>query len=135
MPDVYAVCGNNCRYLVYTREQVLALLEQAIADGSLRNIDIDAAEINKNINVKVGVNCDVKSAIAQINEIIEKQTRPEWWEKLSSYREKENQYTGDRFGSLTPYGVIDAVNKIKNDDTDCYRRRSASDVGGSTFRF
>lgn len=47
MPDVYGVCGNNCRYLVYTREQVLALLEQAIADGSLKNIDVDAAAVTK----------------------------------------------------------------------------------------
>lgn len=58
MPDVYAVCDNNCRYLVYTREQVLALLEQAIADGSLRNIDIDAAAVTKIKDINGGA--DVK---------------------------------------------------------------------------
>ena len=58
MPDVYAVCGNNCRYLVYTREQVLALLEQAIADGSLKNIEVDAAAVTKIADINGG--SDVK---------------------------------------------------------------------------
>lgn len=58
MPDVYATCGNNCRYLVYTREQVLALLEQAINDGSLKNIDIDAACVTKVADINGGT--DVK---------------------------------------------------------------------------
>lgn len=45
--NVYGFCERNCRYLVYTREQVLALLEQAIADGSLKNIDFEAAAVTK----------------------------------------------------------------------------------------
>lgn len=47
MPDVYAICQNGCKYLTYTREQMLALLEQAIADGSLKNIDFEAAAVRK----------------------------------------------------------------------------------------
>lgn len=58
MADVYGVCGNNCRYLVYTREQIHALLEQAIADGSLKNIDIDAAAVTKIADINGG--SDVK---------------------------------------------------------------------------
>lgn len=58
MPEVYATCENSCRYLVYTREQVLALLEQAIADGSLLNIDVDAAAVTKIADVNGG--SDVK---------------------------------------------------------------------------
>lgn len=54
MPDVYGVCGNNCRYLVFTREQVLALLEQAIADGSLKNIDFEAAAVTKVADINGG---------------------------------------------------------------------------------
>ena len=58
MPDVYGVCENNCRYLVYTREQMLALLEQAIADGSLLNIDFEAAAVTKVADINGGT--DVK---------------------------------------------------------------------------
>lgn len=54
MADVYGMCQNNCRYLVYTREQVLALLEQAIADGSLKNIDVDAAAVTKIADINGG---------------------------------------------------------------------------------
>jgi len=45
--DVFGLCENNCRYLVYTREEVLSLLEQAIAEGSLQNIDFEAAAVTK----------------------------------------------------------------------------------------
>lgn len=58
MPNVYGMCDNNCRYLVFTREQVLALLEQAIADGSLKNIDFEAAAVTKIADIHGG--SDVK---------------------------------------------------------------------------
>lgn len=54
MPDVYAICQNGCKYLTYTREQVLALLEQAIADGSLKNIDFEAAAVTKIADINGG---------------------------------------------------------------------------------
>lgn len=58
MPDVYAICQNGCKYLTFTREQVIAMLEQAIADGSLKNIDIDAAAVTKIKDINGG--SDVK---------------------------------------------------------------------------
>ena len=45
--NVYGFCDDNCRFLVYTREEVLSLLQQAINDGSLLNIDADYAAIKK----------------------------------------------------------------------------------------
>lgn len=58
MLNVYGMCENNCRYLVFTREQVIALLEQAIEDGSLKNVDIDAAAVTKVADINGG--SDVK---------------------------------------------------------------------------
>lgn len=43
--NIYAFCDNNCKHLVYTREEVLSLLRQAVEDGSLKNIDADFAAI------------------------------------------------------------------------------------------
>lgn len=54
MPDVYAVCKNNCKYPTYTREQVLSLLQQAITDGSLLDIDAEYAAIRKLIDSNGG---------------------------------------------------------------------------------
>lgn len=47
MADVYALCDNNCKYLTYTREQFLAVLQEAIANGSLDVVDPEAGFINK----------------------------------------------------------------------------------------
>lgn len=45
--NIYGVCDNGCKYLVFTREEVLSLLQQAINDGSLKNIDVEYAAISK----------------------------------------------------------------------------------------
>ena len=54
MMNIYGVCDNNCKHLVYTREEVLALLQQAINDQSLLNIDADFAAIKKIIDINGG---------------------------------------------------------------------------------
>lgn len=56
--NVYGVCDNNCKHLVYTREEVLSLLQQAINDGSLHNIDVEYAAIKKIVSDNGGA--DVK---------------------------------------------------------------------------
>ena len=54
MPNIYAFCDDNCKHLVYTREEVLALLQQAINDQSLLGIDADYAAIKKIIDINGG---------------------------------------------------------------------------------
>lgn len=51
---VYGVCETNCKYPVYTQEQVLSLLRQAIDDQSLLNIDPEYAAIKKLIDINGG---------------------------------------------------------------------------------
>lgn len=54
--NVYGFCDNNCRFLVYTRDEVLSLLQQAINDGSLQNIDPEYAAISKLVCINGGDN-------------------------------------------------------------------------------
>lgn len=54
--NVYGFCDDNCKFLVYTREEVLSLLQQAIEDGSLQNIDADYAAIKAIIDSNGGDN-------------------------------------------------------------------------------
>lgn len=51
---VYGVCDCNNKYPVYTREQFLSILQQAINDGSLLNIDAEFAAIEKIIDTNGG---------------------------------------------------------------------------------
>ena len=54
--NIYGVCDNNCKHLVYTREEVLSLLRQAIEDQSLLNVDAEFAAIKKIIDINGGEN-------------------------------------------------------------------------------
>lgn len=42
---VYGVCDANCRVPVYSREQMLAILQQAIEAGSLQGIDVTKSPV------------------------------------------------------------------------------------------
>lgn len=52
--NVYGICDNNCKHPVYTREEVLSILQQAINDGSLLNIDAEYAAIKKVLDINGG---------------------------------------------------------------------------------
>lgn len=52
--NIYGVCDNNCKHLVYTREEVLSLLRQAIEDQSLLNVDAEFAAIKKVLDINGG---------------------------------------------------------------------------------
>lgn len=54
--NIYGVCDNNCKHLVYTREEVLSLLRQAVEDQSLLNVDAELAAIKKVIEINGGDN-------------------------------------------------------------------------------
>ena len=56
--NIYGICDNNCKHLVYTREEVLSLLRQVIEDQSLLNVDADFAAVKKVIDNNGGT--DVK---------------------------------------------------------------------------
>lgn len=51
---VYGVCDNNCKFPVFTQEQVLSILQQAINDGSLLGVDPEYAAIKKLIDINGG---------------------------------------------------------------------------------
>ena len=48
--NVYGFCDDNCKFLVYTREEVLSLLQQAINDGTLQDIDAEYSAITQVID-------------------------------------------------------------------------------------
>lgn len=51
---VYGVCDNNCKFPVFTQEQVLSILWQAINDKSLQDVVPEYAAIKKLIDINGG---------------------------------------------------------------------------------
>ncbi len=84
-------------------------------DKKIIHIDIDPAEISKNISVNLGITGDLKEVLNAINDKVSESKKPEWMAKIDEFRkyEKENTYISPN--KLTPYDIIDAVNAIKDE--------------------
>ncbi len=123
-PRALGMVGMHGHYAatkaMYESDLILALgirfSDRATGDKSkfatgakIIHIDIDNAELNKNISCHLGINADVKETVSRILECIAPAPRPEWAEQVASFRkyEEDNLYLGK--GELTPYQIIDAV--------------------------
>ena len=56
--------------------------------AKILQIDVDAAEINKNVRVNFAIVGDLKRALTAINEKLEQMDHSEWLEKIAGYKEQ-----------------------------------------------
>ena len=78
------------------------------------HIDIDAAEINKNIMVEHSIVGDAKDALTMINRKLEKQSHPDWNNEIMALKDKYPP-TYDQSQLTGPY-VIEMIDKVSNND-------------------
>ncbi len=88
------------------------------------HIDVDAAELDKNVVVDLGIRGDVKDALARIIAKVAEKKNPAWWEEIESIKKYEAENAAAQIGTLTPYDVIETVNSYLPADTPV-----ATDVG------
>ena len=74
------------------------------------HIDIDAAEINKNIKTDVSVVGDLKEILQILNERLENKKRPEWMKRIVELKEKY-PLTYDRSALTCPY-IIEEIDRL-----------------------
>ena len=84
-------------------------------DKKIIHIDIDPAEINKNISVNLGITGDLKEVLGAINTKLCEEKRPEWMKKIEEFKKYETENTYISPNKLTPYDIIDAVNERKDE--------------------
>lgn len=85
------------------------------------HIDIDRAEIGKNINPDISMWGDVKEILGQILQAVPKCEHPEWIEEVEGYRKISKTL---EFGGFNPRTIIEEVNQHMAPDTVV-----ATDVG------
>jgi len=88
------------------------------------HIEVDASEINKNINANVGITGDVKDATARLVKLVESGKHTAWLEKLESYKKYANENEVAPLGAIGPHQLIDEVCARCDADTPI-----ATDVG------
>ncbi len=81
------------------------------AEGAkIIHIDVDAAEINKNIRVDVGLTGDLKLVLQALNKKLTKQEHPQWMQTILDMKEKYPLKYDDSVLSC-PY-IMEAVDKV-----------------------
>lgn len=83
-------------------------------NAKIIQIDIDAAEINKNIRVNVGVVGDLKLVLQQLNKKLTKQDHADWMQRISELKEKYPLKYDDSQLSC-PY-IIEMIDKVTGGD-------------------
>lgn len=101
-------------------------------NAKVLHIDIDAAEINKNIKTDVSLVGDLKDVLGRINEQMEKQEHKEWMQHVVQLKGKYPLSYDEPLLSC-PY-IMEEIDRITcGGASDHYGRRTASDVGGTVL--
>lgn len=81
------------------------------------HIDIDPAEINKNIHAGAELVGDLKQILARLLPLIEKKSRPEWIKKIEEWKKDiPASYNAVKSGSVNPKFMLETVHKYAGDD-------------------
>jgi acetolactate synthase I/II/III large subunit len=81
-------------------------------DASIVHIDIDAAEIGKNVPVDVPIVGDVKVVLGQLNTLIEAHDHKDWLKKLNEWRKEHPSTIVKEAEALIPQFVIRKIYDI-----------------------
>ena len=69
-------------------DRVTGNTETFAKNAKILQIDIDPAEMNKNIIITQGIEGDIKNVLKLLNENLDQQEHREWLEKVEDYKEK-----------------------------------------------
>ncbi len=90
-------------------------------------LDVDLAEINKNVKVDVGLVGNLDSSLSRILEKCDEQKHPAWQALIDEFRVEAKRISDkaeEKAASVNPKHIMDVVNAAKADDTII-----ATDVG------
>ena len=83
--DLLIACGMRFD------DRVTGNLKTYSPDSKKIHIEIDAAEINKNVRVDVGIHADLGTVLRQLIPKVKERKHPDWMEVISSWREEADQ--------------------------------------------
>lgn len=58
------------------------------SNAKIIHIDVDAAEINKNIQVDLGIIGDAKCILSELNNKLERQNHPQWLKQIRDLKDR-----------------------------------------------
>ncbi len=80
------------------------------------HIDVDNAEINKNIHAYLGIEGDIKDTLSRLVNMVEEKKNPEWSSRTEELKMIGNNCISSKT-ALTPYNIIGIISSKADDDT------------------
>ncbi|MCR4618081.1 MAG: biosynthetic-type acetolactate synthase large subunit [Lachnospiraceae bacterium] len=91
-------------------DRVIGNPKRFAENAKIVHIDIDAAEVNKNIRVDACLIGDLKATLTELNALIPKQSHPEWMARIADFKAKYPlKYDGTKLSC--PY-IIETIDKV-----------------------
>ena len=86
----YGVCECDLLIVIGARfsDRVTGNAQKFAQNAKIIQIDVDVAEMNKNVMISAGVVGDIKVVLDRLNERLEQQDHAEWVTKIQEYKEK-----------------------------------------------
>jgi acetolactate synthase I/II/III large subunit len=119
------VLTNECDVLIAVGmrfdDRVTGRLDKYAKQATVIHLDIDPAEIDKNVKANIPVWGDCKETLPLLTDLIEKKAHPEWLQKFREYEHKEiekviREELNPTSEIMTMGEVIKVLNELTNND-------------------
>lgn len=104
-------------------DRVTGKTSEFCKEATIIHLDVDFAEISKNVNADIGVRGDLRITLPRIISGVEKLQHPEWIARVQELVKKEESLHDETLG-VDPRDIMEVINDIKSDDSVV-----ATDVG------
>jgi acetolactate synthase I/II/III large subunit len=94
-------------------DRVTGKLSEYARDAKIVHIDIDPAELSKNVQIAVGVVCDAKQALRALIPLIKRERSKEWFNEFTACHEREHEKVIAR--DLAPRDGLPTMSKVIGD--------------------
>jgi acetolactate synthase-1/2/3 large subunit len=94
-------------------DRVTGKLSEYAREAKIIHIDIDPAELNKNVQIAVGIVCDAKQALRALTPLIQRERSKEWFDEFTACHEREHEKVIAR--DLAPRTGLPTMGKVIDD--------------------
>lgn len=97
-------------------DRITGKLDEFASKAKIIHVDIDPAEVGKNISVDIPIVGDIKSVLKKLNEYVHKKKETEWLKTVEDFKKKYPlKYNNNE--ELKPQYIMETINKISKDNT------------------
>ena len=97
-------------------DRITGKLDEFAPKAKIVHIDIDPAEVGKNILVDIPIVGDIKNVLKKLNEYVHKKKETEWLKTVEDFKKNYPLKYSDT-EELKPQYIMETINKIAKDNT------------------